>query len=277
MSKWGISESEIEAPAAAIFEDRVNTKFLKDVQAGENMSEIIDTLWKEMSGKSSALEHIHLAKIIVNGMNKTGVQFYPSIEKSKLPKSKVKYYVNLLLKEEKQEDYKEALNKKQAVEIDEDDLDSRVMNLTEESTVNMKKCSVYKIRNIKSFDDKKFAGVIAGDDKPYEKADKKKQTKDELENSKIDLSKEHNIDVKVLDNQLKEVRENPIKYLEQKIEIKALKDELERVERLCIDLLKKQTEEPTLVNIHDHIDPNSIYYLSDNKMVKLGKKLEVVE
>jgi hypothetical protein len=277
MSKYGISDSDVEVPAAAIFGDEVNEKFKKDVQAGKNLRENVDALWKEMPSKNSALPHIHLAKIIVNGMNKAGVQFYPSLEKSKLPKTKIKYYVNLLLKEDKQEDYKKALDKKQTMVIDEDDLDSRVMNLTEESIVNMKKCSVYKIRNMKSLNDNQFASVIAGNDESYDKADKKKQTKEELEKSKDEFSKEHNIEVEELNGQLKEVRENPIKYLEQNLEIKALKGELERVERLCVDLMKNQLEEPTLVNIDDQTDPKPLYYLSDKKMVKVGKNLKVVE
>jgi len=272
MSKYEISDSELEAPAAAIFESKVNKKYLKEVQDGENLCEHLDALWKDVSGKKSVFAHIHLAKMIVNGMNKTGVQFYPSIENSKLPKSKIKYYVDLLLKEDKQEDYKKALSKKETIEIDEDDLDSRVMNLTEESIANIKKCSVHKIRNMKSLNDNDFASMVAGSDEPYQNADKKRQTKDELEISKLEFSKEHNIDLNVINDQLKDVKDNPLNYAKKILEVSELKAELKRVERLCVDLMKKQFEEPTLRNIDDHADPKPVYYIIDKPEVKVGKK-----
>ena len=276
MSKYGIKDSELEAPASAIFEDEANDKFLKDVQEGEILCEYLDALWKEVSGKNSVFAHIHLAKMIANGINKTGVQFYPTMENSKLSHSKIKYYVKLLLKEnldQKTKDrYEKALNKKHAMEIDEDDLDSRVMNLTEESIAKIKKCSVHKIRNMKSLNDNDFASMVAGSDEPYQNADKKKQTKDELEISKIDFSKEHNIDLNVINKQLKDVKDDPLNYARKLLEVSELKAELKRVERLCVDLMKDQMEEPKLVNINDQTDPKPYYYLTGNKMVRVSKK-----
>lgn len=271
MSKLEISKSGNEAPAAAIFESKVNVKFLEDVQDGENLCKYLDALWEEVSGNKLVFAHIHLAIVIIRGMNKTGMQFYPSIKKSKLPESKIKYYVNLLLKEDKQEDYKKALSKKETIEIDEDDLDSRVMNLTEESIANIKKCSVHKIRTMKSLNDNEFASVIAGNDEAYKKVDKKKQTKDELEDSKKELSKEHSIDMEVINHQLKEVKDNPLNYVEIILEVGELKAELKRVERLCVDLMKKQMEEPKLVNINDQTDPKPLY-----ELVQVKRKMEVV-
>ena len=272
MSKLEISKSGNEAPAAAIFESKVNVKFLEDVQDGENLCKYLDALWEEVSGNKLVFAHIHLAIVIIRGMNKTGMQFYPSIKKSKLPESKIKYYVNLLLKEDKQEDYKKALSKKETIEIDEDDLDSRVMNLTEESIANIKKCSVHKIRNMKSLNDNDFASMVAGSDEPYQNVDKNKQTKDELEISKLDFSKEHNIDLNVINKQLKDVKDDPLNYARKLLEVSELKAELKRVERLCVDLMKDQMEEPKLVNINDQTDPKPYYYLTGNKMVRVSKK-----
>ena len=85
---------------------------------------------------------------------------------------------------------------------------------------------------MKSLNDNDFASMVAGSDEPYQNADKKRQTKDELEISKLEFSKEHNIDLNVINDQLKDVKDNPLNYAKKILEVSELKAELKRVERL---------------------------------------------
>lgn len=250
--KYERDDEEVETPAAALWDKEDNKRFVETVKKAEHVSMMLAASWKELSENKTAtlIEHINFAKAVVEGMNKSGDQFYVSLEKTKLPSSKVKYYIELLLSmkltKKRRTEFNKAFNKKHFIQIAEDDLDGRILKLTKLSIKNMKNPAPYKLRNMKSLDDTEFQQVIDGDDIPYEKVDKKKQTKDELERDVIDFSKEHEVGVSVINFHLTDVRNNPLKYVEQNLELAATQEKLERVERLYRAILKEQ-----LVNVFE--------------------------
>lgn len=270
-------DSDVPVPASDIFEPEANAEYVKKLQAAENNGKTLEALWKNLSENtsSSLIEHINLGTTIVSGINKTGDMFYDSLEDVKFPISKVKYYVELLLKEKKQKDYKKALSKKTTMEIDEKDLDDRVINLTEESIAKMKNKTVYKLRCMKALNDEEFASVLSGDDTHYEKVDKKKQTSDEFVRSKNEFSKVHGIDVKVIDFHLAVLKQNPLQYIEQILEIEELTKELERVENTCVTLMMEKLEEPELEIISDQLHPRPYYTPSQKTEEKEAEEMEV--
>ena len=242
---YEIPDAEVQLNSAALFDDKANSSHVKGMKSADTICKNIDALWASLSGnkKASLIEHTHLGKIIANGINKAGNSFYPSLDKSTFNTSQIKNYVNLILKEGKQGLYKDALDNKKPMVINKDDLDVRVLNLTEESICKMKKPTVYKLRNMKALNDEEFASVLSGDDTPYAKVDKNRIKKEELLRVKNDLSKEHKISVKLIDIYLKSVRDNQLLYVEKVLEIEALEKKLERTERVSINLMKKQLKE----------------------------------
>jgi len=257
-------DSEVPVPAADLFEDHVNEAYVKNMQAAENTCKTLEALWENLSknATSSLIEHIQLGTTIVSGINKTGDMFYPSLKDSKFPIAKIKYYVDLLLKEDKKEDYKEALNKKKSMVVLDEDLDDRVLNLTEDSIKNMNEKTLYKLRNMKVLTDEEFTSVLSGNDEPYDKVNKKKLISDELVRLKHEFSKKHQTDVKVIDFHLEVLKKNPLVYIERILEVEELTKELERVEKTCINLMMERLEEPELVNIDDQLSPRPYFFPS---------------
>jgi hypothetical protein len=241
------NDDELSSPIEALYDDEGKKKLREQAQSAENVSMNLNAAWIELSSdkSSSLIEHIKFAKAIVEGNNKAGDQFYEALKKSKLPQAKIKYYVSLLLNEKMDEkklaEYKKALNKKQFIQIDDEDLDSRVTNLTNEDSIkNMKKPTPYKLRVMKELGDIEFQQVLDGVDKPYDKVDKKKLTKDEFERSVVEFLKEHKVQLEVVNFHLDDVKLNPLKYVEQNLELAATTEKLERVERLYRELLQDQ-------------------------------------
>ena len=245
-------DDEIETPASALWGKEGNKRYVENVKKAEHVSMMLSASWTELSTNKSAtlLEHIKFAKAVVEGMNKAGDQFYLSLEKTNLPLQKVKYYIELLLSvnltKARRTEFSKAFSNKHFIQIGKNDLDGRILKLTELSIKNMKNPSPYKIRNMKALTDEEFDSVLSGDDAHYVKVDKKRQTADELERSKIEFSKEHKVHIGVIDFHLKDVSLNPLKYVEQNLELAATQEKLERVERLYRAILKEQ-----LVNVFE--------------------------
>jgi hypothetical protein len=280
--KYEREDEEIEMPAADLFSKDDNRRYMEKVKKAEHVSMMLNASWEQLSkNKSSSLiEHINFAKAVVEGINKAGDQFYVSLGKSKFPVSKIKYYVELLLKEtlepKQKSAHKMALNKKQFMQIAKDDMDGRILKLTKLSIKNMKNPTPYKLRNMKALDDTEFQQVIDGDATPYEKVDKRKQTKDELERSKIDFSKEHEVNVNVIEFHLKDVRANPLKYVELNLELAAQTEKLERLERVYKAILTEQlidslAEPEQLVNREGLHTPARFFRPSQYRTQKMVK------
>ena len=276
---YKVSDSEIKLPASVLFDEQGNANDVKKLKDAGNIGKTLEALWKNISENKtpSLVEHTQLGKMIVDGINNAGDRFFPSLEETKFPISRVKYYVALLLKENLEQDqedrYKKALTKKEYIEILEAHLDDRVLNLTDKSIRNLKNPVPYKLRLMKTLSDKDFENVLSGDDAPYDKIDKKKQDSDELKRAINDFSKKHEMDLKEIGHYLQEVKDTPLQYVEKILEIEALKQELKRTRRTSIDLMKQQlVKEPELAELHDdRVSPKPFFFPSQQVATEKAK------
>ncbi len=228
LKKYELHDDDIKLNADVLFDDDANDRDRQKIKQGLMLNQYIKELWKELSkNEGTLIDHIYLGKVIAHGINELGDKFYVSLEKKTIPQAKIKYYVDLILKNEYQKGFQELISKKKFRQIEKEHIDERVESLKDESIKNMKSPSPYKLRNMKSLEDKEFYSVVAGDDTHYEKVDKKKLSSDELKREKIEFSKKHGIDIRMIDLHLKQLRGNPLRYVEQVLENEALMKKLE--------------------------------------------------